>query len=235
MKFLLILIILFAVFAVESHAQLCGTYRTTLKIATQTGKPLANLKIKIIPLQQENSVSDRIFVPEKTDASRFTISFQEGYIVKGKYKVQVSALGYVPAEKELTFSHCASRIFEVALKPKSAKSVSDFRDIIRINGEIFAAKSRVGFVEITAVNKSGRNFKTKADENGYYQLELPLGDYELIYQKPGYHPLKVLNVGIKELKNIYLYSVDLSPIRENQEIGIIIKDFKDLYKSRDVY
>jgi hypothetical protein len=91
MKVLQILIIIGFGLVVSANAQLCGSYRTTLMVVGKTGKPITNAKIRIVPQQTEDQRHGKQFVSDSDDPSRFTISFNEGHIVGGKYKVVVTA------------------------------------------------------------------------------------------------------------------------------------------------
>lgn len=235
MKFLQILIIIFAGFVLEANAQLCGQYGATVKVTNQAGKPIAGAKVRLMPLQEKDYTPVNNFAREETDASRFYIFFNEGHSVKGKFKVVVTAPGFAPAEKEIAFPHCARTFYEAILKPKSAKSVSVIRDLIKIAGEIYSNNASLGLVELTATDGDGGIFKTQADKGGRYRLELPYGDYTFVYRKAGYKTLKVVNVGIKEPLNFYLYSVELEAVKPGEKDNIIVKDFKDLYKSMQPY
>ena len=236
MKFLTILLFVLSGFA-QANAQLCGTYGATLKVTDEAGKAVKNTSIRVIPLQDDNYTLGRKFTAEKGDPARFDIFFNEGYFVKGKYKILVAAPGYSPAERETDFPHCARRVFQVVLKRKSGaqSSRSDFLDAVKINGEIYDGKSGVSFVTISATDSDGKLravVRTVEDPNGRFNLELPFGTYTLVFQKNGYKTLHVKGVEITERKNVYLYNIALEKGNKRE---IVVKEYQDLYKSRDIY
>ncbi len=229
MKILKILFFIFICFIVQTNAQLCGTYGTTLKIKDETGKPVLNPQFVINSLQKKNFFGGNGFEkqPGSTD---FKITFSEGFEVSGEYNVKVSAKGFKSAEKELTFPHCRRMKYEVSLASAKSASKSVFRQLVEIRGELWSGKNRNGAVNLTATAADGKIYKTKTDENGTYALDLPLGNYTLVYEKAGYETLKVENIVINEYKNIYIYNAEIKFLEKGKQ-NIVIKDFKDLYTS----
>jgi Carboxypeptidase regulatory-like domain len=47
--------------------------------------------------------------------------------------------------------------------------------------------------EVTAQNKDGRKFQTTSDENGFYKLSVPFGEYTIIFHKNGFKILRIIN------------------------------------------
>lgn len=221
--------LIFFALAVDTSAQLCGTYSTTLFVKNEAGQPVENVRFEINPVGSENYALGKSFVREKSDAFAYAVSFAEGSGVKGKYNVIVSAPGFSDAKREIGFPHCARPKYEVVLKPARAESV--FRELIEIRGELWKDKNRLGSVALTATAADGKIYKAKADENGLYNLNLPLGNYTLLYQKAGYKTLKIVNAIINVHKNIYIYNAELESLGDDEKDNIVVKDFKDLYKS----
>lgn len=229
MKILQISFIIFICFVFQTNAQLCGTYGTTLKINDKNGKPISNPRFVITPLQKLNRIGGQTFEKQPAPAE-FKITFSEGFEVSGKYKVKVSAKGFGAAEKELIFPACALMKYEVILTPLKSESKSIFRQLVEIRGELWTEKIRNSSVNLTATGGDGKIYKTKSDENGIYALDLPLGNYTLVYEKVGYETLKVENVVIAEHRNIYIYNAKINFLGKDKH-RIVIKDFKDLYTS----
>lgn len=121
MKIFLLLIFVFAACFGVADAQLCGTYGATLIITDKAGKPLKNVEIKIVPLQADDYTLGRKFVRDDDDATHFRVFFNEGYFVKGKYKIIISARGFLREEKEIVFLHCERPTFEFKLKAVKTK------------------------------------------------------------------------------------------------------------------
>lgn len=229
MRYLQILIILYAGFVIEANAQLCGTYSTTFYVKNEAGQPVKNVRFKINPLKGENYAFGSNLDSDKNDPSQYSISFNEGHVVKGRYNVVVSAPGFSDAKREIEFPHCMRPKYEVVLKPAAAKSV--IREMVEIRGELWKDKNRLGSVAISATDNAGKIFKTRADKEGLYDLNLPLGNYTLVYEKTGYKTLKIVNVIINEHRNIYIYNAELEFLGSDKKDDVVVKDFKDLYKS----
>lgn len=225
-------LIIFA--AAEANAQLCGKYRTTLVVKTAAGAPVRNATIKVTPVADQNKIFGGEFRAEKIGSERLYAEFGEGYKVKGKYSVVVSGVGYTDASGEFNFPHCASRVFAVTLQPKQSGESSTIERLVIMRGETFDdEKTRIVGVSITAVAAEGEKaFRARVDPFGRFAFEIAPGNYTLTYAKKGYKTLKIVNAVIEAGKHYYLYAVTLE---KGNPAETIEKDFKDLYKSSDIY
>lgn len=115
MKILPILILIFAAFAASANAQLCGTYKTTLIIKGEDDKAIETAVVQLFALEKDET-RNKTFSRDEDDRSKFFITFSEGHIVGGKYKIIVSADGFASAEKVIKFPHCERQTFEIKLK-----------------------------------------------------------------------------------------------------------------------
>lgn len=121
MKILLILALVFVGFVVAANAQVCGQYRTTLIIKDKLDQPIGEAEIKIVPFPIYNYAYGKGFIRDEKDASHFVLTISERDIVRGKYKVIVSAKGYFPAKKEIEFPFCGQQEFTIKLTKKNVK------------------------------------------------------------------------------------------------------------------
>lgn len=186
MKFLQILIIIFVAFTFEVNAQLCGTYTTTLIITNEARELVKNAQIKIVSLQKRDYLHGKKFVRDKRDAWRFSISFEEGYEVKGNYKVIVSANGFATTEREFKFPHCRSQYFEFKL------TKSDSINQTILSGTAYDDNGAV-IVYATIKFRGSDNVEqvTKTDDEGVFEIKLKPGNYFIQVESLGFKPLRI--------------------------------------------
>lgn len=175
MKRLLFLLFIFTCFAAGASAQVCGQFTTTLMVKTEDNKSVETSVVQLVPLGKDET-KNKTFVRDETDRSKFSITFNEGHLILGKYKIIVSADGFETAEKEVGFPHCKHQYFEFNLKAvKSNEAI--------LTGTVFDANGAViPGVKVIAVNQKGEKFETKTDENGEYNLKLPFFEYKADYR-----------------------------------------------------
>jgi len=205
MKILSALIFISVVFAVGAKAQLCGTYTTSVTVADEAGKPVDNAEVKIVPLQKKNDARGKSFLREREYPSRHLISFNEGEPVKGNYKILVSANGFLPAEKVISFPHCQSQSFQFRLKTSGLifqppltrvkpEELTEKQNVSRICGTVMD-KMRAILPGVTIKAKSYKKgtFKTTTDAEGNFDLEIPDGLYKIIMKKSGFKKVVMKN------------------------------------------
>ncbi len=188
MKILSILILIFAASVFSVSAQLCGTYGATLIIRDEANKPVENVEIKIVPLQADDYTLGRTFVRDNEDASRFRVQFNEGYFVKGKYKIVISARGFSREEKEIIFLHCERQTFEFRLK--AVKAVTQ----TLLSGTVVdSAGAAISDVLVALSDYRGKSFSAKTDDYGNYSLSVPSAKYSMEFSVRGFLTTKVEN------------------------------------------
>lgn len=201
MKILLLSFFVFFSFVGGANAQLCGTYTTTLEIIGEDNKVIENAVVQILALEKDES-RNKTFSREESDRSKFSITFNEGHIVRGTYKIFVSADGFEAIEKEIKFPHCKDQTFEIKLKAGERLMVGILTGTVYDpNGAVIAG------TKITAVNQKGEKFETLTNGEGEYVLKLPFNEYE-----PGYK-FKVAK-----------YEITVS--NDNGFARTVLKDFK---------
>jgi len=186
MKILLILILIFAGFVFGANAQVCGQFTTTLVVKTEDNKAVENSVVQLVPLGKDET-KGKTFVRDENDRSKFSVTFNEGHLMLGKYKVIVSADGFETAEKEIGFPHCKHQYFEFELKAAKAPNQAI------LTGTVFDRNGAViPGTKITAVNSKGQKFETQTNEDGEYILELPFNEYgsiakyDMTFEKSGF-------------------------------------------------
>ena len=201
MKILLLLIFVFFSFAGVATAQLCGTYTTTLEIKSEDSKAIENAVVQILAVEKDET-RNKAFSRDERDRSKFSINFNEGYEVSGKYKIFVSADGFEAVEKEIKFPHCKDQTFEIKLKAGERLKTGI------LTGTVFDPNGAViPGTKITAVNQKGEKFETLTNEDGEYVLKLPFNEYAPTYK------FKVAKYEITVLK-------------DNGFAATVVKDFK---------
>lgn len=186
MKFLQVLAIVFVAFTFEANAQLCGIYKTTLIVRKEANEPVRDTQIKIIPLQKEDYTKGGKFVRDQKDASRFSISFNEGYQVKGNYKIVVTANGFDAVEREIKFPYCKPQKFDFKL----TKNDSATQTIL--SGTTYDDSGAV-IVYATVKFRGSDNIEqvTKTDEEGAFEIKLKAGNYFIQFEALGFQLLKI--------------------------------------------
>ncbi len=169
--------ILFLGFNFAVNAQLCGKYETALIITDEENKPIEDVVVKIIPLLKENGLSNSKFVRDKENPSRFSIAFNEGYQVRGDYRINIFAKGFLTAEMQIRFPHCKRQKFEFKLIKTLSQTSSQRMSLI---GTVFDTEgSVIKDAKIVATDPKGNKFDTTTNDYGIYSLLLPLGYYNI--------------------------------------------------------
>jgi hypothetical protein len=171
MKRLLFLLFIFICFAAGANAQVCGQFTTTLMVKTEDNKAVENSVVQLVALGKDET-KNKTFVRDETDRSKFSITFNEGHVMSGKYKIIVSADGFETAEKEVGFPHCKHQYFEFNLKAvKSNEAI--------LTGTVYAPNGAViPGAKITAVNQKWGKFEARTNDEGIYVLNLSFNLYD---------------------------------------------------------
>lgn len=171
MKILLTFVFVFVSFAGVANAQLCGQFTTTLTVKSEENKAIENSVVQLLPLGKDET-KNKTFVRDENDRSKFSVTFSEGHMVSGKYKVIVSADGFETAEKEIAFPHCKDQNFEFKLKAIKANTAILSGTVYDANGAVIPG------AKVTAVNSKGEKFETRTNVSGEYILKLPFSEYD---------------------------------------------------------
>lgn len=197
MKLFLILTFVFIGFVAEANAQLCGQYTTTLIIKSDDNKSVENAVVQLLALEK-NETKNKTFVRDENDKSKFSVTFNEGHLIPGKYKIIVSADGFETAEREIGFPHCKHQTFEIKLKTSKAQNQSVLTGTVYDPSGALVLKTKV-----TAKNEKGVTIETETDEEGVYVLNLPclyqgIEKYEITVEKYGFEKFV-----LKDFKFVY--------------------------------
>jgi hypothetical protein len=113
-----------------------------------------------------------------TTTTSATGTYSLSNVLEGTYMVTASLEGYLPESQEVTVENeqTTTANFELELDIPASGTIA---------GTVTDALTRdpVGYVTITV---DELRYTTTTDENGYYELEVPTGDYLVTASKPGY-------------------------------------------------
>lgn len=195
-------------FAIQTNAQLCGKYSTTLQIKTAEGKPIENAVIQLLPIEKDET-KGKTFARDEKDYSKFSIWFFEGHQLTANYKLMISADGFKTLEKKIRFPHCERQTFEMQLEAKSQTEPAI------LSGTVFDDKGAViPQTKISFTDSKGKVFKTFTNDDGVYSIELSEGKYKVEFNKENFSPYRIENYYIPFKTKMYL---DIS-----LEVGTII-------------
>lgn len=178
MKFfyLIVAFIFIAVFSVTSQAQLCGSFGVTLNVHDNDLSAIRDHSIKIVPWLKDE-LKGKVFEPvaDKPGASELKLS--EGEVITGKYKIIVSAPGFLPTEKAIDFPHCTRLSYDILLLRKKEK----YRTV---TGHISDNEARsANYVVITFTGEDGTARSVSTDFIGNYEIKLKPGKYIVTVKK----------------------------------------------------
>lgn len=189
--------------AVQINAQLCGKYATFILIETAEGKPVDNAVVRLIPLGKNETLGET-FVREGKKRSEFSITFNEGHILSGKYKIIISAEGFKTHEFETGFPHCERRNFILKLEKSNSRTENDLEEIREINFRaIDENKKGIGDVRTTVSREKGKVLEKISNEYGQTDFEVFNNKIlKVRFEKDGY---KTKEIEIDLSKNNFKY------------------------------
>jgi hypothetical protein len=186
MKILLILTFVLAAFVAGANAQLCGTYTTTLEIKSEDNKLIENAVVQLLALEKDEA-RNKAFSRDEKNRSKFSITFNEGHIIEGKYKIFVSADGFEALEKEIRFPHCKDQTFEIKLSKESSQQPK-----MVLTGAVYDWNGAVIVgAKVTAYQTNGEKYESKTNNEGIYSILLPFDVYRFEVYSPGFSTLKI--------------------------------------------
>lgn len=191
------LIFILSIFLVTGYfsaasAQLCGQFGVTLNVYDNDLKPVADHSVKIVPWLKDEMKGDKFEpVPDKPGTSE--IKLLEGHVITGNYKINVSAPGFLPVEKTLTFPHCTRLTYDILLLRKKEKYAS-------VTGHITDNEGRsVNYIWVTFTNYADESTRSvSTDYMGNYEMKLKPGDYKITFNSRGYLPLRTQKFTVPE-------------------------------------
>ncbi|HEY0428343.1 MAG TPA: carboxypeptidase-like regulatory domain-containing protein [Pyrinomonadaceae bacterium] len=205
MKIFLILTLVFIGFAVEASAQVCGQYTTTLIIKSDDNKSIENALVQLVALEKDET-KNKTFVRDENERSKFSITFNEGHLILGKYKIIVSADGFETSEKEIGFPHCKHQTFEFKLKAAKAQNQAVLAGTItdQVGAAIQKAKIKIS-------GNNNQKFVAETNDNGVYKISLPEGVYSIEFNASGCKSYKLKNYRTRQFEtmrlDIVLYAI----------------------------
>jgi hypothetical protein len=140
------------------------THAVTLHLEDEKGAPLASAKVRFEKNGTASSAQDR-------GEGRYT--FED--LPEGAGKVVVELDGYDPIERPLEVG--SSPALEVAIALQASLPSGELRGLIRsFSGRAVAAKVIV----------ESRALATETDEQGYFSIEIPPGQYQVRVEAKGF-------------------------------------------------
>ncbi|HVE58521.1 MAG TPA: carboxypeptidase-like regulatory domain-containing protein, partial [Pyrinomonadaceae bacterium] len=168
---ILVLIILLGGFSNFVNAQACGKYRINIKVQNESGEPIDNALVQLLPITKDETRGSK-FERNNTDLSNFTLTFLEGQGLSEFHRLKISADGYKTAENELKIVSCDNKtiIVKLAKTSSSNEPVWNFENRIELeaageNGENLESS----WVIVTDGEKIVTQLKM---ENGYINFML---------------------------------------------------------------
>jgi hypothetical protein len=183
MKFfyLIVAFIFIAVFSFSASAQLCGSFGVTLNVHDNELNPVKDHTIRIVPWLKDE-LKGKVFepVPDKPGASEIKLS--EGHVVIGKYKIIVSAPGFLDTEKAIDFPHCIRLSYDILLLKKKEK----YRTV---TGHVSDDEGRsANYIGVTFTGEDGASRSVSTDFIGNYEIKLKPGKYTVTVKKSRLSP-----------------------------------------------
>jgi hypothetical protein len=180
-KNILLLAIIFSALGIFANAQLCGSFGVTLNIHDNDLKPVTGYTIRILPWDKDELKGDK-FQPAADKPGTAEIKLLEGHVVTGKYKLTISAPGFIDTEKSMTFPHCTRLSYDVLMLRKKEK----YRTV---TGHITDDQGRsVAYAGITFTGADGTERYISSDFIGNYEIKLKPGSYKLAMRSTYYVP-----------------------------------------------
>jgi len=211
MKILLITVFIFIGFNIVANAQLCGKYTTTFIVTDRRGVPVKNAGIKAVPLRDEDLSKSRRFVWERDDFAKISISFNEGYMVGGVYKIIISAKGYLPEEKEISFPHCKQQKFEFKLKAENAEKQTT------LSGRVFDQSGAIiPETKVVLTSAGGERFEIYTNEQGIYEIDVSPGTFSIEFEYLKHKGWEKFKIEKYEIPSIEKITLDVT-LRVNKE------------------
>ena len=175
-----------------ASAQLCGQFGVTLNVHDNDMKPIPDHSIKIVPWLKDEMDGDK-FAPVADKPGTSEIKLLEGHVITGNYKIVVSAPGFLPTEKTITFPHCVRLSYDVLLLRKKEKNHI-------VSGHIADDQGRsVNYIWVTFTSYADESTRSvSSDYMGNYELKLKPGDYRITFRTNAYLPLKTQKFTVPE-------------------------------------
>lgn len=190
-------------FAIETNAQLCGRYSTFISVSNTEGKPIKNAEIELTAIEKDRTNGEK-FV-RRENPSEFSITFNEGHMVSGTYKITVSAKGYKTHEFETRFPHCQRRNFILKLAKSNSDAVNNFEEIREINFRaIDENKKGIAKVKTIVSWENGKVLEMISNDGG--QTDFKVFNNKILkvrFEKEGYKT-KEIEINLSESNLKYL-------------------------------
>ena len=190
MKILQIFTLIFLIgsFSYFANAQACGKFRIEIKVMDESGKPLENASVQVLPINKDGTRGNK-FERDKNYLSDFTLTMLEGESLDDFHRLIISADGYKTTENELKVVSCRSQYIKVKLVKTdlSGEAVWDFvnRVVMQITDD---NNKEIEKAWLNSTSKSGLGFVVV---NGYLDTNFPNGIYDFQLKAKGFETKKI--------------------------------------------
>jgi hypothetical protein len=137
-----------------------------LALLDDRGQPLQGAKVTLLQGEKETALVER--TPGHYGSTE---------VQPGPARLRVQAEGFQPVEREVTLA--AGRAVQLDIQAQQALPAGQVRGLVRsLRGKALDAKVRI----------EPAGVETKTDAEGFFQLDVLPGQYEVVIESPGYQP-----------------------------------------------
>jgi hypothetical protein len=178
LKIFALLAICLAGFVYGVYSQPCAGFSVKVFVRDQAFKIVPGAQVEAVRLP-ENGKREIYTKSSKINENAYELMFslpKLGEYFKEDFLLRASAKNLKTGELKVNFPDCKTRSFEFILKPQNAEAV----ELEYLVGKIKDKKGRaVVGAKITATGENGRIYEALTDDNGDFDMDLPLGVYKI--------------------------------------------------------
>jgi len=217
MKILQVLILLLA-FSSFAKSQACGYTFMILYLTDSNGQTIKNARIDVFDrdfknkffLYRKNNEPSKLLWSEEKQAY-----FGREGMCGGHYDIgfRISAEGFEEFDL-ITDLPLGWTAYSINLKPLKSNESVKVSSLTSVQGILTdRSNQRIGNVQVSAFEKERKIFETISDANGFYQLFLPQGTYDIKFAVEGFKVANLENVRIIDTKGKYFdWVLDVSDV-----------------------
>ncbi len=137
-----------------------------LALLDDQGQPLLHAKVTLLQGQRETPLDERSPGHYGSDN-----------VEPGPARLRVQADGFQPVERDVTVT--AGKAVQVEVRAQQALPAGQVRGLVR---------SQRGKAVVAKVRIEPAGVETKTDADGFFQIDVPPGQYDVVIEAPGYQP-----------------------------------------------
>ena len=177
-----LLAICLAGFVYSVYAQPCAGFSVKVFVRDKSFKIVRNAQVEAVRLMA-NGKREIYTKAGKIKENAYELSFslpKLGEYFKEDFLLRVSANNLKSAELKVHFPDCATRSFEFIVKPQNAEGEAEAAELEYLVGNVKDKNGEaVAGAKITATGENGRIYEATTTDDGYYNMNLPLGEYKI--------------------------------------------------------